>query len=53
MCQAQFAPAMNRTYNEGSITSVSAPGFHEPINPGFGVIFETRNPGIFWCETWV
>ena len=28
-------------------TSVSAPGFSKPKNPGFGVIFETQNPGSF------
>ena len=32
-------------------TNVSAPDFLEPKNPSFGMIFETRNPGIFWCKT--
>ena len=32
-------------------TSVSVSGFSEPENSSFGVIFETQNPGIFWCET--
>ena len=32
-------------------TSVSAPGFPESENLDFGVIFVTRNPGIFWCKT--
>ena len=29
------------------LAGVSVPGFLEPENPGFGVIFETQKPGYF------